>query len=259
MKAIAILILAFFAATTLRAEELKRMEVTVDGAVRFALVHTPVQFSQPAPLVFAWHGHGGSALQASRSFHIHAEWPQSVVVYPEGVPTPGMTDPAGEKRGWQQKPGDLDGRDLKFFDAILAQVKKDAAIDAKRVYSTGHSNGAGFTYLLWGARPDVFAAIAPSAGGFRPAFAGKPVPVIQFAGEKDEIVPFRMQQLCMQMTKRINGCTVDGKPWGDTKGATLYPSETGTPLVSYIHSGGHGYPTEAPAMIVRFFKEHARK
>jgi polyhydroxybutyrate depolymerase len=259
MKTFVASILALFAAITLHAQELKRMEVTVDGVVRFALVHTPAQTTEPAPLVLAWHGHGGGALQASRSFRIHKEWPQAVVVYPEGVPTAGKTDPAGVKRGWQKTPDDFSGRDLKFFDALFAQVKKDAIIDPKRVYSTGHSNGAAFTYLLWGARPDTFAAIAPSAGAFRPAFAGKPIPVIQFAGEKDEIVPFRIQQLCLQTTKRINGCATEGKPWGETKGATLYPSEKGAPLVSYIHSGGHAYPTEAPALIVRFFKEHSLK
>ena len=32
-------------------------------------------------------------------------------------------------------------------------------IDEKRVYATGHSNGGGFTYLLWTCRPDAFAAL----------------------------------------------------------------------------------------------------
>ncbi|MEI9864297.1 MAG: hypothetical protein WDN00_07025 [Limisphaerales bacterium] len=45
---------------------------------------------------------------------------------------------------------------MKFFDAVLARLKQDYKVDAKRIYCTGHSNGGGFTYLLWLARGDVF-------------------------------------------------------------------------------------------------------
>ena len=37
---------------------------------------------------------------------------------------------------------------------------------------------------------------------------------------------------------------------------TLYPSKTGTPFVSLIYPGTHRYPTEASALIVKFFKEY---
>jgi polyhydroxybutyrate depolymerase len=235
------------------------MEIEVEGLKRFALVSPSSKPDAPSPLVFAWHGHGGSAYHASRSFHIHRDWPEATVIYPEGLPTVGMTDPAGEKRGWHQKPDDLGGRDLKFFDALLARAKKEYAIEPRRIYSTGHSNGAAFTYLLWGARPGIFAAIAPSAGAYRPIYAGKPIPVIQFAAENDQIVPFRAQQFALQHTRRTNGCAEQGTTWNDNKNATLYPSENGTPLVAYIHKGGHAYPAEAPALIVRFFKEHTLK
>jgi hypothetical protein len=30
-------------------------------------------------------------------------------------------------------------------------------------------------------------------------------------------------------------------------------------VVWFVHPGGHNYPAEAPALIVKFFKEHARK
>ena len=73
------------------------------------------------------------------------------------------------------------------------------------------------------------------------------------------IVPFRGQQLNMAMVRRINGCEGEPQQWGDTKGALLYPSKNGTPFVSYIHCGGHNYATEAPGLIVRFLKEHAKK
>ena len=52
---------------------------------------------------------------------------------------------------------------MKLFDAVMANLKENYKVDAKRVFSTGHSNGGGFTYLLWQTRPDVLCAVAPSA------------------------------------------------------------------------------------------------
>jgi len=39
---------------------------------------------------------------------------------------------------------------------------------------------------------------------------------------------------------------------------TLYPSKTGTPLVTYIYPNGHQFPQEALPVIVKFFKEHVK-
>ena len=39
---------------------------------------------------------------------------------------------------------------------MLKSLKQDYKVDEKRIFSTGHSNGGGFTYLLWSERPDVF-------------------------------------------------------------------------------------------------------
>lgn len=47
-------------------------------------------------------GHHGGSRQASRSFQMHSEWPEAIVVYMQGLPTPGQwTDPDGKKPGWQ--------------------------------------------------------------------------------------------------------------------------------------------------------------
>lgn len=95
----------------------------VDGVRREALVHVPVATGEPAPLVFVFHGHGGTARNAARTFSIHTHWPEAVVVYPQGLNTPGrLTDPEGRKPGWQHGPGEQGDRDLKFFDAMLAQL-----------------------------------------------------------------------------------------------------------------------------------------
>src|SRR4051794_33539337 len=62
---------------------------TVDGVEREALLAAPASTKQsPAPLVFVWHGHGGTMRNSARSFHIHTLWPEAVVVYPQGLNTP---------------------------------------------------------------------------------------------------------------------------------------------------------------------------
>src|SRR5688500_17553323 len=112
----------------------------VDGVRREALVYPP---SRPTggktPLVFDFHGHGGTARHAARTHHIHDAWPEALVVYMQGLPTPGkLTDPEGKRSGWQHGPGDQKDRDLKFFDVVLASMNKDHAVDGDRIYATGH-------------------------------------------------------------------------------------------------------------------------
>jgi polyhydroxybutyrate depolymerase len=240
-------------------------EWTIDGVQREALIFRPTKepadsdsAAKGAPVVFGFHGHGGNARQAARSFRLHEEWPEAVVVYMQGVPTPGrLTDPEGKRNGWQHDPGDHEDRDLKFFDAVLATLKKDYQIDENRVYATGHSNGAAFTCVLWVARGDMLAAIAPSAGFSRSARTAKPLPVLHVAGENDPLVRFAAQKIAMSAVRKINGCEDEGKEWA--KNCLEYKSDKGTPFVSFIHPGDHKYPTEAPALIVKFFKQHVRQ
>lgn len=237
---------------------LQRMEFTVEGVAREALLYAPASAKTAGtPLVFVFHGHGGNSQQVSRGFGIHRLWTEAIVIYPQGLNTPGrLTDPEGKKPGWQARIGDQQDRDLKFFDAMLARLKQNYKVDEKRIYCTGHSNGGAFTYMLWAARGDAFAAVAPSAAAAVPQLQVrlKPKPAFHLAGEKDPLVKFEWQQMTMGAVRKLNDCAADGKEWA--KNCTLYPSKTGTPFVAFIHPGGHGFPTEAPALIVKFFKEH---
>ena len=245
--------------TACAADNLTRSEWTVDGVVREALVYVPPQARiNAAPVVFAFHGHGGSMHNAARMFSYHTRWPEALVVYMQGLNTPGrLTDPEGKRPGWQHAAGDQGDRDLKFFDAVLASLQQDYKVDAKRLYTTGHSNGGGFTYLLWAARGDRFAAFAPSAAVAASDFSRlKPKPVLLVAGEQDALVKFAWQQQMMDRLRKLNQCG-EGQPWEDEKGCTLYSSKTGAPVVTFIHPGTHQYPPAAPAIIVKFFKQHA--
>lgn len=239
------------------ADGFQRMEWKVDGVVREALVCAPAAAKEkPAPLVFVFHGHGGTMQHAARAFAIQSHWPEAITVYPQGLNTPGrLTDPEGKRPGWQAAAGTQGDRDLKFFDAMLAKLQQDFKVDAKRLYGTGHSNGGSFTYLLWAERGDAFAAMAPSAAVMPQAGRLKPKPVMHLAGEKDALVKYEWQQRMMLVLRKRNGCGDEGQPFGTF--ATRYASPKGPPVVTFIHPGGHEFHPDAPALIVKFFKEHS--
>ncbi len=254
------LTLLLAASSACAADPLQRKEWKIGDATREALVYVPATAAEkPAPVVFAFHGHGGTMKAAAQRWSYHTRWPEAICVYVQGLPTPGkLTDPQGKLPGWQHEAGEQGDRDLKFFDAVLASLRKDHKIDAKRIYVTGHSNGGRFTQLLWAVRPDVFAAVAPSGSAATTLLKDlKPKPCLHVAGEKDALVKFEWQQTTMAAIRKLNGCDAEGKP--DGKGLTVYPSATGTPFVAYVYPGGHAPPADAPEKIVAFFKQHARK
>lgn len=246
-------------------KDLTRREWTVGETTREALLHVPdAAKTEPAPVVFAFHGHGGTMQRAAAMFDYHHVWPEAIVIYMQGLNTPGrLTDPEGKRPGWQNVPGGQGDRDLAFFDAVLASLKTEYRVDENRIYATGHSNGGGFTYLLWRTRGDVLAAVAPSAASGPGAEWAKrladlkPKPVLHLAGEKDQLVKYEWQQTTMEALRKLNGCESAGKQWAQW--CTLYPSTTGTPVITLIHPGAHNFPPEAPALFVKFFKEHVRK
>ena len=238
------------------ADGLQSMEFTVDGVTRTALVYVPPGATGASlPLVFVFHGHGGTSHNALNKFALNREWPGAISVYPQGLNTPGkLTDPEGKVPGWQKAEGEQGDRDLHFFDALLARLKKEYPVDASRIYCTGHSNGGGFTYLLWKARPQVFVAVAPCSGASRDVLQVPPKPAMILAGRADELVKFETQEKMIAAVRRVNGCAGSGEPWQGV--GTLYPSASGTPLVTFVYPGGHAMDPAEPALIVKFFQEH---
>jgi polyhydroxybutyrate depolymerase len=223
----------------------------VDGVERFAIIYVPK--SPPPgklPLIFSFHGHGDNA-ENFQYVGLQAAWPDALVVYFEGLPS------RDGYSGWQVEPGDYGDRDLKLVDAALAALKAKYAIDENRIYATGFSNGAHFTYLLWAARPNLFAAFAPVAGRIRAA--AMPMerrPILIIGGARDAQVAFADQRQAMGIAMRVNGVEGNGKSCGE--GCTLYGGGTATPVMTWIHPGGHEYPRPTSAKIAAFFHEHAK-
>jgi len=232
------------------------------GTTRTYLVHVPPRVGEgrPLPLVLAFHGGGGNAsgFKAYAGLDTVADREGFLVVYPDGSGRLGrrlLTWNAGGCCGYAAAQN-VD--DVGFALAVLRDVARNVLVDPARVYATGHSNGGAFTYLLWAKRGDTFAAFAPVAAAAGPYFAdAKPRPLLHAASEKDPLVTFAMQQRTLDRVKKLNGCGDKGEDWA--KGCLRYPSKNGTPVVIYVHDEGHKYPEAAPALIVKFFQEHARK
>lgn len=237
------------AATVLIALAPVQLLVMVDGVERTALVVAPAKSGKPAPMVLAFHGHGGNARNSVAKFTFPEVWPEAIAVYPQGLPTKTPRDPAGTRAGWDAGRTD-NNKDFRFVEALLKELKKRYSVNSKQIFVMGHSNGGSFTYALWATRPDQFAAFGPcSAAGTRGI---SPKPAFISMGQTDEIVSPTLQQLAIDTIKRTNKVTDEGKLTGH-----LRTYETGTPLVTYIYPGGHAFPTDCVKPMADFFKRIA--
>lgn len=233
----------------------------VAGVKRQAIVVSPSEKPSDAgaPLVFVFHGHGGTGRLMHRRLAIHELWPRAVVVYPQGIPgVVGITDKEGKKSGWQKNPGDVEDRDINFFDVMLKEIRSKATIDDKRIYAMGHSNGSRFVNVLWATRGDTFAAVCSSGGqGGLMIRDAKPLPVFVIAGEKDNLVPFEGQMRSVELIRRL--LAVDTSRAKDFDLARIEPGKDGLELCTYLHPGGHAWPTKITPVVVKFFQRHAKK
>jgi polyhydroxybutyrate depolymerase len=75
-------------------------------------------------------------------------------------------------------------------------------------------------------------------------------------GEKDPLVKPEWQRLMCNKVLKINSCSAEGQEYGTY--AKLYPSTTGNPVVLYVHPGGHVYPQDANALVIKFFKSNMK-
>ena len=258
MIAIGILGVAVATSATVSAQGIT-MRWKVDGEHRAALVFSPPPTHEHVkrPLVFAFHGHGGNMQGIAQRMNIHTLWKEAIVVYPQGVNRPSPVDPQGNRPGWQVEANqaNIGNKDLHFFDAMLATMRQKYTVDDTRVYAAGFSNGAAFSLLLWAERGQTLAAIGECAGRLAPSEQlTLPRALVAIAGQADPINPFAFQQQAIETARQANNATGAGQPCGQY--CTEYPSTTQTPVKTFIHPGGHVYPSWASAHIVKFFIAH---
>ena len=169
-----------------------------DSGTRHYMLYVP---DGPAPgsgwpLVIGLHGGGGQAENQIRMSQINslAHTERFVAAYPEGTSLllPLLTWNGGSCCGNAASQG-VD--DVGFIRQLVAELATNSFVDTHRVYATGMSNGAIMTHRLACEAADVFAAVAPVAGGLNvggdfPACApSRPVPVMMFHGTTDRNYP----------------------------------------------------------------------
>jgi polyhydroxybutyrate depolymerase len=221
---------------------------------REALLYIPASARQMlTPVIFVFHGHGGNMNDMYAQHRFDKLWPEAIIVYAQGLNTPGkLVDRKGLRSGWQQSPGNMDDRDIHFFDNMLLSLKSEYRINSRQIFATGHSNGGGFTYLLWAMRENVFAAFAPSAAvaGYTDMLKAKPV--IHIIGTNDPLVKPAWQEAQISQLKKLNTCAETGRPYA--RFAEIFSSALHHPVVVYQHPGKHVYPQSAEPVVVQFFK-----
>jgi poly(3-hydroxybutyrate) depolymerase len=189
------------------------------GRNRSYRVYVPssVKSGTAVPLVFDFHGHGGSATQeeSASGWKKKADQVGFVVVYPEGI-----------DKSWNV--GSCCGLamsenvdDVGFTRAMIEAISKAACIDAKRVYATGMSNGAGFAQRLACQAADVIAAIAAASADLvtDPCTPARPISELSVRGLDDTMVAYAGGKTgstgwyspgakgTLELWKEINECT----------------------------------------------------
>jgi polyhydroxybutyrate depolymerase len=195
-----------------------RVSIRIDDRDRKVIFVTPKGFKpgNPLPIVFFFHGAGGTAQQAARTYgwaekadaeNFFAVFPQGLPVWPDGVggfllnPDIWRDERAGLPAGGVN--------DVHFFEELLNRLQAVLPIDPQRIYVTGFSNGAGMTFTLGSHFSDRIAAIAPvSSQSFVHIDAlARPLPVYYLTGTADPLIPYHGGSVTL--------------PWGNTR--TLPP------------------------------------
>lgn len=169
------------------------------GLARAFTVHVPRSYrgDRPVPLVLAFHGGGGSMQSMARDslYGLTAQSEASgwIVVFPNGY----SRLPGGRLATWNAglccgAARDKAIDDVGFVREVVADVQRRLAIDTRRIFATGMSNGGMISYRLACEAPDLFRAVAAVAGtdGTATCQPGRPVPVLHFHARDDDRVLF---------------------------------------------------------------------
>jgi polyhydroxybutyrate depolymerase len=256
---------------------MRRVTVNSGGEPRECLVHVPEQVvtsGRKAPLVLAFHGGGINAERMAEfcGLATKADEAEFIVAFPEGtgrVPH-ARTWNVGQCCGHAWKYG-VD--DVSFVARLLDELLSTHAIDERRVYACGVSNGGMMSYTLGLKLSDRFAAIGSVAGQMCVEIEQPPahaVGVLHFHGTADEFTPVaggrgprspsqtRFEPVSTGLGQWIewNGCgpVPERRVWRDPSGLEIThdhysPGRQGASVEYYeIAGGGHTWPGRQPTL-----------
>ena len=176
--------------------------LSAGGAERRYLAHVPAGLAAggPWPLLLVLPGAGAAPQWTleETAWDRTADRAGFLLAVPEALPLDPTRPPAfltnppfwndGSPRA-ASAPRSVD--DVAFLDSLIDDLDRRFPVDARRVFVTGFSNGAGMTFRLAAERAERVAAIAPVSGYCwqddpRPA---RPVPTLFLVGTQDPLVP----------------------------------------------------------------------
>ena len=227
------------------------VKVEVGGQRRTALVRRGSQAGDNAPTLFLWHGFGASAQRILPAVSADEYWEDGLVVVPEGLGRTFEQFGPVSRPGWQTHKGELDDRDLSFFDALMVEL--EPCLDSSRVYSSGFSNGGFFSNVLGCHRSEILAGVAPVGGGGPFEACSVPMPVMMTHGTLDSTVPFQMAKGSLEVWSKHNACK-DVQPAEES--CTVLDCAVPTEFCSF--KGGHNWPAGTDESIARFLRAQVR-
>jgi pimeloyl-ACP methyl ester carboxylesterase len=178
-----------------RGDMRKAYRSAVDGTLQpyRLLIPESYQAARPAALVVALHGMGGDENSMfdfyGGQLKREAERLGFVVVCPKGRDTASMYRGSAEQ----------DVMD------VIAEVRRDYAIDPDRIYLMGHSMGGYGTWSVAMAHPDVFAAIGPISGGGDTSGMVKIARIPEYVvhGDDDRTVSVTQSRIMVEAGKKV--------------------------------------------------------
>ncbi len=208
------------------------------GGTRSYILRAPDNYDADHPyrLVIAYHWMGGTAQQVAdgtgaTESPFYGLWGpannSTIFVAPVGLGS-------GTRTGWPN----VGGGDVAFTDAILAQLENALCIDTSRIFATGFSYGAGMSYALACARPDVFRAVALFSGAQLSGCDGGTAPIAFYAshGIGDSVLDISQGRMLRDHFAEVDGVTPQSPPEP--------AAGSGTHICTKYDGGSPNYPVE---------------
>lgn len=175
-----------------------RFSLRHQGLERWYIVYVPSLYSpqKPSALVLNFHGGGASPNDAIKQTRMNEASDRHgfLIAYPAGT---GKTVLGRLHGTWNAQrccgyAQDNHVDDVGFTLRMLEDMKWRFRIDPKRIYATGMSNGALFSYRLACELSEHIAAIAPvgAQDSLTECKPKRPVPVLHFHGMQDQSAPY---------------------------------------------------------------------